>query len=613
MSMKFKKIISVLLAVVMTFSMFGVVTFAEDTNQADYTDELIAASTNTDERVATIILPGIGQSDSTYITESGTEVSGGLVLLDTDSIIGPVVSKLAWPLLKSIGTRTADENLQSAVTDVISDLFYIQASDKEGNAKEDLILTRYLYPLSEYSEDDHGWFYRMFPMEPVVEAMQETYGATDPTYNPEDYIYLSTFQLISDPHESAKELKEFITMVKEQTGCEKVNLVPISLGGTILTAYLQLVQEEYNGDFSDINKIINIVACLNGTDLFSDFFAREWNLADEFLYDEYIDLIVEANGMDDYMGSLIKIALKIIPKEALYAILSGAIEGLLDTMLVNCPQFWAMVTKERYEGLADRYLVGDEYATLRAKTDWFQNARMNLVDNLNYAKDNYDITTYSVAAYGLQFTDGEYNFFGIVGSSATTNSDGIINVDSASMGATYVIPGESLGYTGKYVSPNGQIDASTCAFPETTWFYGNQHHEVGRCDVILKLLGQIITNQVSDVNSSADYPQFNYGRVTRNLTREGRLLDQAEEVIANEEGLYNQEQIDTVKPVYEEALALLDQKILTENSAAEAEAMITKLNNALACTGLTSVDEGSDFMTKALNKVFSIAEKAICG
>lgn len=609
---KFKKIISIVLAVVMTFSMFSVVSFAED--ESDYTGELIAASTNSDERVATIILPGIGQSDSTYVKDDGSEVSGGLLLLDTDGLVGTILKKLAWPLLSSIFTQRVNANLGDAVYEVVSDLFYIQASDKEGNAKEDLVLTRYLYPLADYNEDDKGWFYRMFPMEPVVEAMNETYGATDATYDAEDYIYLSTFQLISDPYKSAKELKDFIAMVKEQTGCEKVNLVPISLGGTIMTAYLQLVQEEYNGDFSDINKIINIVACLNGTDLFSDFFAREWNLSDEFLYDEYIDLIVEANGMDAYMGSLIKIALKIIPKQALYAILTGAIESLLDNMLVNCPQFWAMVTKERYEELADRYLVGADYAVLREKTDWFQNARVNLVDNLNYVKDNYGVVTYSVAAYGLQFTDGEYNFFGIVGSSATTNSDGIINIDSASLGTTYAIPGEKVA-NAVSPSPDGELDISTCAFPDTTWFFKNQHHEVGRNDVILKLLGQILVGNITSVNddlAKESFPQFNYGRVTRNLTRDGRLMDQAEEVIANEEGLYTEEQIATVEPVYQKAVAMLNKTVLDENSAAEAEDMITELNNALACTGLTSVDKGDSFMTKVLNKVFAIAENVIC-
>lgn len=594
-----KKIISLFLAVVMVCTMFTFGVSAETT-----TNDYIPASTD-GEVVPTIIMPGIGQSNSTYTTEDGREVSGGLVLIDSEGLVNDLIQSLALPLLKAIFTQNADSTLADAVYAAVTQLLSIQASDKKGNAVNELVLDYYPYPLSEYNEDDKGWFYRMLPMEPVIEEMNEVYGVDG-----EDYTYLYTFQLISDPMKSAEGLFDYIEMVKKQTGSDKVNLVAISLGGTILSAYCDLVMEK-GGDFSDINNIINIVACLNGTDLFADFYAREWNLADEFLLKEYIDLIVEANGMDAYVGSLIKIVINVLPKEVLYTILTAAMDGMLDTMLVNCPQFWAMVPGERYEGLADRYLSGDEYAELRSKTDRFQEARLDLVSNLNYAKENYGVEIYSVAAYGLQFTDGEYNFFGITASSATTNSDGIINIDSASLGATYTVPGAALA-SGERLSPDGELDIATCAFPDTTWFFKNQHHEVGRNDVILKLLGKIITEQITDVESDPEnFPQFNYGRVTRNLTRPGRLLDQAEEVIANEEGLYTQEQIDTVKPVYEKALALLDDTVCDEDSAAEAEAMITELNNALACTGLTSVDEGPDFMTQILNKIFAVAEKAV--
>ena len=160
-------------------------------------------------------------------------------------------------------------------------------------------------------------------------------------------------------------------------------------------------------------------------------------------------------------------------------------------------------------------------------------------------------------------------------------------------------------------SPDGELDISTCAFPNTTWFFDNQHHEVGRNDVILKLLGQILVDNVKDVNSSALFPQFNYGRVTRNLTRDGWLMDQAESVIANEEGLYTQEQIDTVKPVYEKAAAMLNNTLLNENSAAEAEAMVTELNDALSVTGLTTKESGPDFFTVMLNKMMAVAEKVV--
>lgn len=594
-----KKIISFLLAVVMVCSMFTLGASAETATGTDY----IPASSN-GEVVPTIIMPGIGQSESTYTNANGKEIHGGLLLIDDTDLVSKIIKTLALPLLSSILTQKVDEDLADAVYTTVKDLFYVQASDKEGNAVNELVLDYYPYPLSQFNEDDKGWFYRMLPMEPVIEEMNKVYGVDG-----EDYTYLYTFQLISDPMKSAEGLFDYIEMVKEQTDSDKVNLVAISLGGTILSAYCDLVMEK-GGDFSDINNIINIVACLNGTDLFADFFARNWNLADEFLMDEYITAVCEANGLQPYMASIIKIAVqKIIPKDVLYTILTGAMDALLDNMLVNCPQFWAMVPAERYEELADRYLVGEEYATLRAKTDRFQTARVNLVANLNEAKAD-GVNIYSVAAYGLQFTDGEYNFFGITGSSATTNSDGIINIDSASLGATYTVPGSKLD-SAEMGSPDGELDIATCAFPDTTWFFKNQHHEVGRNDVILKLLANIITGQITDVNSDSNFPQFNYGRVTRNLTRPGRLMDQAEEVIANEEGKYTQEQINTVKPVYEKAVAMLNDTICDEDSAAQAEKMITELNNALACTGLTSVDEGPSFIDQLLNKVFATVEKIV--
>ena len=597
-----KRIISIVMTVVMVMSMFAFGASAE-TAEVNATKYFSASSNG--EVVPTIIMPGIGQSESTYVNEDGKEIRGGLILIDDTDLVTKALKTLALPLLASIFTRSVHDDLGNAVTSFISDMLSIQASDKEGNGIKDLELAYYPYPLSQYEQDNKDWFYRMLPMEPVIEEMDEVYGI-----NGEDYTYLYTFQLISDPMLSAEGLFDYIELVKEQTGSDKVNLVAISLGGTILAAYCDLVMEK-GGDFSDINNVINIVACLNGTDLFADFYARSWNLADEFLMDEYISLICEANGMEPYMESLIKIAVqKIIPKEVLYTILTGAMDGILDTMIVNCPQFWAMVPSDRYEALADRYLVGDEYAVLRAKADRFQEARLDLVPNLKYANANYGVDVFSVAAYGMQYTTGEYNFFGISGSSATSNSDAIVDIDSASLGATYAIAGQKLE-SGARLSPDGELDISTCAFPDTTWFFRNQHHEVGRNDVILRLLANIITEQITDVNSDPAFPQFNYGRVTRSLTRPGHLLDKAETVIANEEGLYTQEQIDTVKPAYEKAMAMLDNTICNENSAAEADAITEELNAALACTGLTSVSEGTDFFTVVLNKVFAVAEKVM--
>lgn len=80
-------------------------------------------------------------------------------------------------------------------------------------------------------------------------------------------------------------------MVKRQTGHDKVDLLPVSLGGTILTAYLDAYGHK------DINSIVGVVACLNGTDIVADMMARDFNISDEYLHHEYIPTILkESNG-----------------------------------------------------------------------------------------------------------------------------------------------------------------------------------------------------------------------------------------------------------------------------------------------------------------------------
>ena len=98
-----KKIISIIMAVVMTFSMFAVCA-ADETDVVDPTDYIPATSNG--EVVPTIIMPGIGQSESTYVNEDGKEIRGGLILIDDTDLASKAISSLAAPLLTSIFTRT---------------------------------------------------------------------------------------------------------------------------------------------------------------------------------------------------------------------------------------------------------------------------------------------------------------------------------------------------------------------------------------------------------------------------------------------------------------------------------------------------------------------------
>lgn len=556
----------------------------------------------------TIIIPGISQSVSYLADENGNpavnsngeELSGGLLIIDSSTLPGILASTVAGPLVTSL-IMQADMGLSDAVYETVTQVFSIQASDKDGKAKENLKTITYEYPISQMSQDDRDYFYRMIPMKSVVDEI-----------GGEDNLYFFTFPLISDPMITAAKLDKYIQMVKEQTGKDKVNIVTVSLGGTILTAYLELYK---NTNYPDINKVLNVVSCLDGTDVMGDFYMRNFNIEDEFFFQEFLPMVMkEMNGYAT-LGHLINVALKIFPRSVIEAILTAAVDGILDTLMLNCPQFWAMIPKDRYDDVINKYsfIKNDpEYSRLYATIEKFQQARLNLKDNL-IKLNKQGALVHNVCGYNLDYSAQDYCFFAAMKSSLTTNSDAIIDIDSTSLGATYAKAGEVLSEeyiatrNPKYISPDGSVDASTCLFPDNVWFFQGQHHEVGRNDVIIKLIAKLASNQI---NSTADmpdkFPQFNGNRNTRNITR--WCFDDADKVFAEyaeDPTLYNAEDIEELRAVYEEAEVYLENTICEPTSA---KALLERFEYALYRVGVgdapadTSTDEALEIICKFVDE-----------
>ena len=565
------------------------------------------------EIVPTIIIPGISQSVSYLADENGNpavnsngeELSGGLLIIDSSTLPGVLAGTVAGPLVTSLLSQ-ADVGLSDAVYDTVTQVFSIQASGKDGKAKENLKTITYDYPVAEMSEDDRDYFYRMIPMKSVVDEI-----------GGEENLYFFTFPLISDPFISAASLDKYIQMVKEQRGCDKVNIVTISLGGTILTAYLEMKKDT---NYEDINKVLNVVSCLQGTDVMGDFYLRNFNIEDEFFFQEFLPMVMkEMNGYAT-LGHIINIALKIFPRDVIENILTAAVDGILDTLMLNCPQFWAMIPTDRYDDVIEKYsyIKNDpEYSRLYATIEHFQQARLNLNDNL-LKLNAQGALVHNVCGYNLDYSSQDYCFFAAMKSSLTTNSDAIIDIDSTSLGATYAIAGEVLSEEyiasrdAKYISPEGSIDASTCLFPDNVWFFEGQHHEVGRNDVVIKLIAKLASGQINSTADMADqYPQFNGNRNTRNITR--WYLEEAETVFAEYEAdptLYNEEDIAELRDVYNDSLELLSVTICEPTSA---NAMKERFEYALCRVGLreppadTSSDEALEIICKFLDEtIYSV-------
>lgn len=595
----------------------------------------------------TIIIPGISQSIS-YLAdengnpaynENGDELSGGLLILDTSTLVPTITNNLAAPLVRAlIRQNDNDGKLREGVANTVEEVFAIQASGKDGKPVNNLQTVHYGTSVGGMSEDDKDYFYRMIPMKMLTEdTIDATTGevATKAILDEND-LYLYAFPLIGDPFESAKGLDDYIQFVKSEKGVDKVNIVTISLGGTILTAYLELMKDT---GYTDINRIVNVVSCLQGTDVMGDFYLREFKINDpehpeyeHFFFNEFLPMIMKESNDYGTLGYIINIALKIMPKKVVYSILSGAVDGIVDTLMLYCPQFWAMIPTDRYEDVKAMYydrIWGDpECADLAQTLDNFQTARINLVDNLKAFAEKDGRLVHNVAGYGLNYAVADYNFFGAMRSSDVTNSDAIIDIDSTSLGATYVpagqiLPDETLFSDDAIISPDGSLDISTCAFVETTWFFQNQHHEVGRNDVVIKLIGNLITGDVKNVNSSPNFPQFNGTRNTRNIFR--WRLEDATALITNysngvtydiegNELVCSDADIEELKAAYVECLALLNDTICEPTAA---EAATERIEDAIYRVGhngeLPVEDNSTDALLEAICQFLDSIITAITG
>ena len=463
-----------------------------------------------------IVLPGINHSPTYLYDENDKpvmdskgekQIGGTLLILNTDDLLKKILPKALFSLLATIATQH-NIMLDKVAYEAAATAFSIQKCDDEGNYVNNLKTQRWNYPLSQMTEKEVEWVYRMVPMQRIVDIIKA------------NHTYFYTFNLVGDPMQSAKELDEYIDMVKKQTGHDKVDLLPVSLGGTILTAYLDAYGHK------DINSIVGVVACLNGTDIVADMMARDFNISDEYLHHEYIPTILKESNGRGTLGYLINCILHILPQAGFNALLTGAMSGLLDTMVLNCPQMWAMVPSYRYDALASRYLSAKP--VLKAKTDRFQQARLNLKQNvLDAVADGVKVNF--ISGSGLAFGEEMYTFFSIMSSSGKVNSDGIINLSSTALGTTGTVGGATIAkqahdnpdYPGySYLSPDGTIDISTAVLPDNTWVFLKQYHEVGNNDVVLNLAKALLLGEIENVHSNpAKYPQYNYFCNTKTLRR----------------------------------------------------------------------------------------------
>lgn len=331
-------------------------------------------------------------------------------------------------------------------------------------------------------------------------------------YQIDDYVFKYDWRL--DPWETADELHAYIEAVRKVTGEEDVALIGRCLGACIAAAYMT----KYDGEY--VKECIFYASASHGAAMASKMFAGELYLEadgiERYVYD--IQLFEE-----DYLEQLLESLVTMLNETYGLDIACWAVNNVYEDIVYDVmppimsetfatyPGYWSMVTEGDFEKAKDVcfYQMEDEYAGLIAKIDNYHvNTRLKM-DEKYIELSNEGVEFSNVAKYGLQIIP--------VSNENDSVSDGTCEISQSSMGATaagvesvfddeYIENAKNNG-TFKYISPDGQIDASTCLFPESTWFIKGLKHDHFP-DYIENIFTEIINNDGYTVFDNPEYPQY---------------------------------------------------------------------------------------------------------
>lgn len=317
-----------------------------------------------------------------------------------------------------------------------------------------------------------------------------------------------------DPFENAKLLKTYIDEVKALTGHDKVVIAAHSQGNTVVTSYLHLYGN------NDVEKLVFLSPAYQGLSFMGTLFTQQVSIVGKG--DAFAEYICGAMGYEDTKSQMISAVLKEINEigtiDAIFSYLQKVLDSQLDRVFNDCltdilgtlPGVWAFVPDEYYETAKQTvFKNSNEYSRFIEK-----------IDNYHYnVQNNSDTILRNAKSSGTDIVIcAGYNISTIpVAKTKEAQSDLLIDTKYMSFGATCAPYGESLGksYTQQniscghnHISADEIIDASTCLFPEFTWFLKNNGHNSFGSDYCRFIEWSIRYNGQPTVHSDAQYPQF---------------------------------------------------------------------------------------------------------
>ena len=621
-----KKFIAIILAMSLVVSVLVIPASAEQAvpqvaaEEANDLESAFSEGTNS----LVVFVTGIGQSYSYLFDESYTQ-EGAFekgTLQDYENY-APLIAKgeyqSRWNLFNSFDEAFSDTStimtlvgvvlellfssvIRTTVIDkakvekVIRDLFRFNLVSEDGNADPRVVTPRYALPVSEFMgvTDENGNFEseaknRFYSSIPCKDIAFEKFGE-----NFEDYLYVFNYNAFSYTSKNVEALHEFVETIlaNNKVGAEDIVLVPMSMGASVVTAYMDKYPTR---DENHIRRVVSIVGAWDGSDVVADLLLQKYcdNSADLFYNGLLSDLIGEP------WGYLVNIALRLFPKRVLRGFVDLALGAIATELFCSTPSLCNLIPIDKYDDI--KHLIKSD--VVKAEAESFQEAKKRLNTTMKNLEAE-GVTFSFISGYGLPFgaITPDYSAFGFMASAPLTNSDEIINIDSTAPGTSFVTYGTKFEDTkGRILSPDGSLDISTTYRKDSSWFFYEQKHELEYNNTALALALELATGNIKTVadcdNLEEDgyyFPQFNGARNLKDYKRS--YLPDLERYCA-----------ETGYVLTAEQQAVLDKaEAMTKNTVNNYEAdnaILKEVNDMLVEIGVYAAEEEPGFMDKALNTV----------
>lgn len=521
-----KKTISLLLAVLMIFSVVAL--------------PASAAGVEVHEKTPIIFIAG---SSVDICDADGNVIPTGIEVLTDDSGLGfskeniiDSIMNILFPFVIEGLPEDKWDNYGDAIYEELAPIWDATQLDGDGNAKYGTGVSA-----KEIADADKN-------------AQNVNHGK-DGTFGLWDYKFRYDWRL--SPYDHVDRLHKFIKDVIKTTGCKQVALVGRCLGGNVITAYL----DKY-GSEGLIKKVVYDEVMSNGSSTINDCFSGQIALSDKHIqayllaskhYGKH-DVGVDLAGINELVLEIAERTYDLMAQVGVLDSTFGSIEELYNrlykafipailkaTGIGTWASYWTSVYEKDFD-TALNLIFGEEGSEERA-----ENA--GLVEKILYLRERITIPREKQGEenlykkfekdYGVKFAvvSGYDLPIPPLGVHHDDNGDITVDTRNSSLGATvagifdtleqdYIDQRVAAGY-GEYISPDKKIDASTCIFPETTWFIKNKHHDIGAAWENIAVYFTQYTNVTSSSNERnisrflvVDVDNFNkyYNLTEENMT-----------------------------------------------------------------------------------------------